>query len=168
MPSAKVASSTSVPWRQPDLGVQYHPWSKVRFGGQPPHPIQWARPQGWGHLRANPWFRVFWFISSLLAEPIFSQPPLYRGFSPIYIHGVGVVLFQAGKSALGWPLRGVRFWKLSLTYPGEKPPSLSVLTHRCCLATCKPKRHLLAILNILMRIGALYEGLTARSVPSTQ
>ena len=23
----------SVPWRQPDLGIQYHPWSKVRIRG---------------------------------------------------------------------------------------------------------------------------------------
>ena len=55
-------------------------------------------------------------------------------------------------------LEGVRIWKLSKTYPGEKPPSLSVLTHRYSLATRKPTRHLLTMPYILVRIGAPYEG----------
>ena len=42
-------------------------------------------------------------------------------------------------------------------YPDEKPPSLSVLTHRCSLATRKLTRHLLAIPYILVRMGAPYE-----------
>ena len=57
-----------------------------------------------------------------------------------------------------WCLEGVMIWKLSRAYPGEKPPSLSVLTHRCCLATRKPTQHLLAMSYILVRIGAPYEG----------
>ena len=57
-----------------------------------------------------------------------------------------------------WRLNGVRIWKLSRAYPGEKPASLSVLTHRCSLATRKPTWHLLAMPCILVRIGAPYEG----------
>ena len=57
-----------------------------------------------------------------------------------------------------WRLEGVRIWKLSRTYPGEKPPSHSVLTHRCSPATHKPPRHLLTMPYILVRIGAPYEG----------
>ena len=48
----------------------------LTFEGQTPHPIQWVREHGWRFLSANQGFGVFWFISSLLAEPIFSQPPL--------------------------------------------------------------------------------------------
>ena len=61
----KEASPISVSCWQPDLGVQDHPWSKVDIRGQPPHPIQWVGPQGWGYLRANPRFGVFWFIPLL-------------------------------------------------------------------------------------------------------
>ena len=57
-----------------------------------------------------------------------------------------------------WRLEGVRIWKLSRTYPGEKPPSLFVLTHRCSLVTRKPTWHLLTMPYILVRIGAPYEG----------
>ena len=57
-----------------------------------------------------------------------------------------------------WRLEGVRIWKLSRTYPGEKPPSLSVLTHGCSLVKRKPTRHLLTMPYILVRIGAPYEG----------
>ena len=57
-----------------------------------------------------------------------------------------------------WRLEGVRIWKLSRTYPSEKPPSLSVLTHGCCLTTRKSTRHLLTMPYILVRIGAHYEG----------
>ena len=56
--------------------------------------------------------------------------------------------FQAGRSALGWSLRGVSVWKLNKTYSGEKPPSFSLLTHRCSLVMCKPSRNLLLIHNI--------------------
>ena len=41
MPLLVVASSISVPCWQPDLGVQYHPWSKVDIKGQSLHSIQW-------------------------------------------------------------------------------------------------------------------------------
>ena len=64
------------PCRQPDLGVQYHPWSKVDIRGQPHLPHSMGSEQGWGHLRANPGFGVFWFIPPLLSKPIFGQPPL--------------------------------------------------------------------------------------------
>ena len=50
MPLLGVTISISVPCRQPDLGVQYHPWSKVDIRGQPPYLIQWLRPQEWAIL----------------------------------------------------------------------------------------------------------------------
>ena len=59
---------------------------------------------------------------------------------------------------MAWRLEGVRIWKLSRTYSGEKPPSYSVLTHGYSLATRKPTWHLLAMPYILVRIGAPYEG----------
>ena len=66
-------------------------------------------------------------------------------------------LNSSGVVSGSWRLDGVRIWKLSRTYSGEKPPSLSLLTHRLSLATRKPTRHLLAMPWILVRIGAPYE-----------
>ena len=57
-----------------------------------------------------------------------------------------------------WLLEGVRIWKLSRTYPDEKPTSFSVLKHRCSLITRKPTWYLMIMLYILVRIGAPYEG----------
>ena len=56
MPSAGVNSLTSVPCRQSHLDIQYHLWSQVRFGRQPPHSIQWVRSRRIDHPRANPGF----------------------------------------------------------------------------------------------------------------
>ena len=83
---------------------------------------------------------------------------LYREDFPWSTHRVGVTKFQTGFTGLAWRLEGVRIWKLSRTYPGEKPPSYSVLTHRCSLVTRKPTKHLLTMPYILVRIGAPYEG----------
>ena len=118
---------------------------RLTFGEQPLLPHSMGREQGWGHLRANLGFGVFWFIPPLLSEPIFGQPPLWGGFSLVCTQGrrdlssSGVYRFKS------WRLEGVRIWKLSRTYPGEKPPSLSVLTHWCSLVTRKPTRHLLTM-----------------------
>ena len=71
-------------------------------------------------------------------------------------------------SALGLPLGSVRVRKLRRTYPGEKPPSFSLSTQGCCLATCKPTRNLLVIPNIPIRMGILYDGPITRSVPLVQ
>ena len=49
---------------------------RLIFGGQSHLPHSMGREQGWGHLRANPGFGVFWFIPPLLSKPIFGQPPL--------------------------------------------------------------------------------------------
>ena len=49
---------------------------RLTFGGQPLLPHSMGREQGWGHLRANLGFGVFWFIPPLLFKPIFGQPPL--------------------------------------------------------------------------------------------
>ena len=77
MPTARMAAlPTSVSCRQPDLSVQYHPWSKVDIRGQPHLSHSMGREQGWGHLRATTGFGVFWFIPPLLSKPIFGQPPL--------------------------------------------------------------------------------------------
>ena len=83
---------------------------------------------------------------------------LYREDFPKSTHGVGVTLIQDGVVNATWQLDGVRIWKLSRTYPGEKPPSFSVLTHKHSLATRKPTRYLLAMPCILVRIRAPYEG----------
>ena len=56
---------------------------RLTFGGQPLLLHSMGREQGWDHLRANPGFGVFWFIPPLLSKPIFHQPPLYGGFSPV-------------------------------------------------------------------------------------
>ena len=78
---------------------------------------------GWDRLRVNLEFWVFCFIPLLLAVPNSSLPPLLGGFSPVCIHWVGVTLVQFRVVSL---IMMARIWKLSRTYPGEKPPSLSV------------------------------------------
>ena len=118
-----------VPCRQPDPDVHYHQWSKVYIRGQSHHPIQWVAGCGWDHLRANPEFGVFWLIHLLLTGPISSQPTLKGGFSQALVQFRVVSLF--------WRLEGVRLWKLSRTYSGEKLLSLSVTTQGWCLATHK-------------------------------
>ena len=87
------------------------------------------------------------------------QPTSFIGriFPSLYIWGRRD-LVSNGVVSSGWRLDGVRIWKISRTYPGEKPPSFSVLTHRLIPATRKPTRHLLAMPWILVRIGAPYEG----------
>ena len=93
--------------------------------GLSPYPIQWVEPQGWGHLRANLGFGVFWFIPPIPVV-VYLPPTSFIGRIFFGLSGVGVVLFQAEQSALGWPLEGIRVWKLSRTFPGEKSPSLSL------------------------------------------
>ena len=111
-----------------------------------------------GHPRATPGFGVFWFIPPLLSKPIFGQPPLKGGFSLVCTQGRRDLSSSGVYRTKSWRLEGVRIWKFSRTYPGEKPPSLSVLTHGCSLVTRKPTRHLLIMPYILVRIGAPYEG----------
>ena len=112
--------------------------------------------QGWGHLRAS--FGV-WGILVHLSPPGWAslQPTSFIGriFPSLYIWGRHDLGSDRGSRI--WQLDDVRIWKLSRTYPGEKPPSLSVLTHGNSLATRKPTRHLLAMPWILVRIGAPYE-----------
>ena len=66
--------------------------------------------------------------SSLPPDWVYLQPTSFIGkiFSRSY--EIGVALFQAGCPALDWSLEGVRFWKLSKTYPDEKQSSLSLPT----------------------------------------
>ena len=127
---------------------------RLTFGGHPLLPHSMGREQGWGHLRAIPGFGVFWFIPLLLSKPIFGQPPLKGGFSLVCTQGRRDLSSSGVYRTKSWRLEGARIWKLSRTYPGEKPPSLSVLTHGCSLVTRKPTRHLLTMPYILVRIGA--------------
>ena len=120
------------------------------------------------HLRANPGFGVSWFIPPLLSKPIFGQPPLKGGFTLVCTQGRRDLSSSGVYRTKSWRLEGVRIWKFSRTYPGEKPPLLSVLTHGCCQATSKPTRHLLAISNFLVRIRALDNVPMTRSVPPAQ
>ena len=85
------------------------------------------------------------------------QPTSFIGRIFPSLHTWGRRDFVSDGVIRNWRLDGVRIWKLSRTYPVEKPPSLSVLTHRLSLATRKPTRHLLAMPWILVRIGAPYE-----------
>ena len=157
--TARIAASPiSVSCRQPDLGVQYHPWSKVDIRGTASTTHSMGREQGWDHLSANPGFGVFWFIPPLLSKTILGQPPLYGGFSLVYTQSRRDLSSCGVYRPKSWCLEGVRIWKLRRTYPGEKPPSFSVLTHRYSLVTRNPTRHLLTIPYILMRIRAPYKG----------
>ena len=90
-------------------------------------------------------------------QAIFGQPPLGR-ISLVCTQGRRELSSSGVYRTMSWRLEGVKIWKLSRKYPGEKPPSLSVLTHRCSLVTRKPTRHLLTMPYILVRIGAPYEG----------
>ena len=88
--------------------------------------------------------------------------------SPVYTRGRRDLISCRVVRPKSWRLEGVRIWKLSMTYPGEKPPSLSLLKHRCCLTMHKPIRHLLVMPNILVRIGAPNESGWPYSVPPAQ
>ena len=129
---------------------------RFAFGGQPLLPHSMGREQGWGHLRATPGFGVFWFIPPSCPSLSLDNLLYKEDFSLVCTQGRRD-LSSSGVVSGSRRLDGVRIWKLSKTYPGEKPPSLSVLTHRLSLATRKPTWHLLAIPWILVRIGAPYE-----------
>ena len=121
-------------------------------------PYSKGSAQGWGSPES---YSGVWGILVHLSPPV--QAYLW---TTSFIGRISLVYTQ-GRHDLGscgvvrpqsWRLEGVRIWKLSRTYSGEKPPSFSVLTHRCILATRKPTGHLLVIFCILVRIGAPYEG----------
>ena len=149
LPSPSLAGSQT--WVSSTISVR-----SLTFGRQPLLPHSMGREQGWGHLRATLRFGVYWFIPLLLSKPIFDnllyREDFHRSTQGRYdLSSCGVVRLES------WRLEGVRIWKLSRTYHCEKPPSLSVLTHRCSLATRKPTQHLLAIPYILVSIRAPYE-----------
>ena len=102
-----------------------------------------------------------WGILVYPSPPVQAYPwttSFKGGFSLVCTQGRRDLSSSGVYRTRSWRLEGVRIWKLSRTYPGEKPPSLSVLTHGCSLVTRKPTRHLLTIPYILVRIGAPYEG----------
>ena len=139
-------------------GGQFHRGRRLAFGGQWFNPIQRGQPKDEGRPRATPGFGGYWFIPPLLSKPIFGQPPFKGAFSLVCTQGRRDLGSSGVYRPKSWRLEGVRIWKLSRTYPGEKPPSFSVLTHGSSPATRKPTRHLLAMPYILVRIGAPYEG----------
>ena len=94
IPSTGMTSPISVPGRQPDMSVQYHPWSKVHIREQHPNPIQLVRLQGLDHLRANSRFGVFWFILPLLAVD-YHQPTSFRE-DFLSLSGVSMGCFRQG------------------------------------------------------------------------
>ena len=63
--------------------------------------------KGWGHLRVNPGFGVFWFIP-LLLDVAYLQPTSFIGRIFSCLSKVGMALFQTRQPALGCPLGGVR------------------------------------------------------------
>ena len=140
---------------------------KVDIRVTAPYPIQWVTPQGWGYLRTNPWFWVFWFIPPLLTVA-YLQPTSFIDWIFSGLSKVGVTLFQTWWSTLGLSLGGFRVWKLNRTYPDEKPPPFSFPMQGCCFVTRKPSRHLLAIPNISVKMEALYKVSMTRSVPPVQ
>ena len=58
-----------------------------------------------------------------------------------------LVSIQGSQSA-SWRLEGVKVWKLSRAYLGEKPPPFSLPMQGSCFQTRKPIQHLLTISNI--------------------
>ena len=97
--------------------------------------------------------------SSLPSCPSLSLDNLiYWEDFPRSTHEVSMTLSHDGVVNVTWRIDGVWIWKLSRTYPGEKPSSFSVLKHECSLATRKPTRHLLAMPCILVSIRDPYEG----------
>ena len=166
MPSAEGSFSHLRPLPIATPGVQYHRGLGL-FGDSLYYPIQWVESKDettWELVRG-----LGYSGSSLPSCPSLSSDNLlYREDFPGLKHGVGMAWVRSGSSVGHWRLEGIRFWKISRTYSGEKPPSLSVLTHSCCLTTRKPTRHLLVMPNILVRIGVPYEGRCFYSVPSAQ
>ena len=137
------------------LGCLVPPVVEVHIWVQCPYPIQWVKQRERSHLRANPGFG--YSVLSLLTV-VYLQSTSFIGRIFFGLSVVGMALFQTGQWALSWPLGGIRVWKLSSTYPDEKSSSFSLLTH-------KPTRNLLAIPNIPVGMGALYEGPMTRLVP---
>ena len=149
-----MTSPTSVPCRQPDLPSSTTCGWRLTFGDSLYYSIQLVESKDgttWELISDLGYSR-----SSLLSCPSLSLDNLlYREDFPRSTHGVGMTWVHAGVvRPKSWRLEGVRIWKLSRTYPGEKPPSLSVLMHWCSLTT----RHLLVMPNILVRLGAPCEG----------
>ena len=153
----RATSPITTPCRQLDLVARSTMVNGFTFGGSSPTLFK-----GVGPRMRSPWALIQGLEYSGSSLPswlgLFPVNLLYREDFSQSRHGVGVTLVQCEVVNATWRLDGVRIWKLSRTYPGEKPPSLSILTHRSSLSTRKPTRHLLAILCILVRIGAPYEG----------
>ena len=89
------ASPNSFPCRQPDLGVQYHPWSKVHSGDSLYYPIQWVEIKDgatWELIRG------LGYSGSFLPSWLGLSPAnlLYREDFLWSAHRIGVTLVHAG------------------------------------------------------------------------
>ena len=147
----------TTPCRQPDLMAGSTVVNGLSFGAVA-LPYSKGSAQRMGPLES--FIRGLGYTGSSLPSWLGLSPAnlLYREDFPQSTHGVGMTLVQDGVVSWDWRLDGVRIWKLSRTFPGEKPPSLSLLTHGHSLAARKPTRHLLAMPWVLVRIRAPYEG----------
>ena len=138
---------------------------KDSIRGQTPYSIRWVRSKDgatWELIRA-----LRYSDSSVLSVWAYLQPTSFieRIFLSLHTWGRRYLSSVHVSQSEHWRLENVRFWKLSRTYPGEKPSSLSVPTHKDCLSTRKSTQHLLAMSRILVRIRALYNCPIPCSVP---
>ena len=87
--------NTSVPCRQSDLGIQYHPWYKIH-SGRPPHFIQWVKLWRIKPLESQSRVWGFWFIPPLLDVTYLQPTSFMGGFSPYYTWGKhGLIFYRA-------------------------------------------------------------------------
>ena len=80
---------------------------RLTFRGQPLLPHSMGSKQGWGHLKANPEFGVFWFIPPLLVVA-YLPPTSFIGSIFSCLSGVGLAWVQYGVDDGTHQLKGVR------------------------------------------------------------
>ena len=95
--------------------------------GELPLPYSKGSGQGWGHLGAIRGLK--YSGSSLHPVRAYLWTTSFIGkISPVYTQGRRDLSSSGVYRHKSWRLEGVRIWKLSRTYPGEKP-SFTLRTH---------------------------------------